>query len=213
MLTRAARRRVPYKMRKICRNSLVIIATLDKNGRSPLCESLDSNHYSRMSPLWECLDSNIGPSKSISRSRRTIFTITPFVGKCQNLHTSIFLIFAKVWPVLMKVADTHTHRHTQTYKPIAIGEVWLIFQTRYLCRSISNNNPHKNHRELFCASSYRLRKINIFNFLPWKCRSRSQRIKNGLTTFDRINLNVYWWFFFTTSAVRQHTKRIGFYIF
>ena len=41
--------------------------------------------------------SNLLPSKNKSRSRSTIFAITPLDGKCQNLqwHFFTFLIFAK----------------------------------------------------------------------------------------------------------------------
>ena len=54
------------------------------------------------------------PSKSRSRSRSTIFAVTPFHAKCQYLQTSFFtfLILAQVRPVRTIVTDKHTHRNT-----------------------------------------------------------------------------------------------------
>ena len=55
------------------------------------------------------------------------FAMMEFDCKCQNLQTTffIFLIFAMVRPVRMKVTYTHRHRstHTETDKLIAIGKI------------------------------------------------------------------------------------------
>ena len=70
---------------------------------------------------------NIWPPKSTSRSRSTIFSISPFDGKCQNLLTtfSTFLILAKMWPVRTILTDRQSHRETD--KPMAISEIkhWI----------------------------------------------------------------------------------------
>ena len=55
--------------------------------------------------------------------RNTIFAMTPFDGKCQNLQTSIFVL-ANMRPVRTKA--THRHTHIETKKPIAIGEILQI---------------------------------------------------------------------------------------
>ena len=61
------------------------------------------------------------PQENRSRSWSTIFAMRPVDGICQNLQTSFFtfLIFVKVRRVRMIV----THRHTETEKAMAIGEI------------------------------------------------------------------------------------------
>ena len=61
---------------------------------------------------------NVGQGHGI-----TIFEMTPFCGKCQNLPTSFFtfLIFAKVRPVRTKATDTHWNG-----KPMAIDKILQI---------------------------------------------------------------------------------------
>ena len=53
-------------------------------------------------------------------------------------------------------------------------------QYSQLLHSIANISLHKIHGEHICASSYRLRYINILYFWTWKFRSRSCGRKTGL---------------------------------
>ena len=71
--------------------------------------------------------SNFLPLKNRSRSQSTIFPITPFDGKYQNLQTSFFtfLICAKVWPVRTKLTYTR-QTHTEMDNPIAIEKILQI---------------------------------------------------------------------------------------
>ena len=62
------------------------------------------------------------------RSQSTIFVMTPFDGKCQNLQMSFFtfLILAKVRSVRKKVTETHTQTDTEMDKPIAVDDIMQI---------------------------------------------------------------------------------------
>ena len=126
---------MPYKWRQICRNSLVIVSTLDNIGRSPRWEGLDPNLYSHMSylnvfsPLWEGFNSNLWPWKSRQGHKD---------GKSRILQKSFFftfLICAEVRPVPMIV--THT-QHTESDKPMAIGEIL------HICINILNVWPSQS---------------------------------------------------------------------
>ena len=59
-----------------------------------------------------------------------------------------------------------------------------MLKKRDLRHSIANINLHRSHKEHFCASSFRLRDINILTFWPWQFRSSSRSTKTGLTPFD-----------------------------
>ena len=63
------------------------------------------------------LDPNLWPSNSRSKSLSTIFAMTQFDSKCQNIQTSFFsfLIFAKVWLGRTIVTHRQTHTHTLTH--------------------------------------------------------------------------------------------------
>ena len=56
--------------------------------------------------------------------------------------------------------------------------------------SIANIILHKSHTEHFCASCFRLREITIFNFWPWKFRSKSCGRKLDLRQ-SITNVNLY----------------------
>ena len=67
----------------------------------------------------------------MSRPRSTIFAISAFDGKYQNLQTSFFtfFIFTKVRPMLTKVTDTRTDtqtHNTETDKLRVVGEIYQI---------------------------------------------------------------------------------------
>ena len=79
-------------------------------------------------------------------------------------------------PILIKIA-------TWKFDLANLGQGNLVHHSQ-LCRSIANINLHKSNTEHFCASSYRLREINILNFWPWKFRLRSHARKTGRTSFD-----------------------------
>ena len=52
-------------------------------------------HFSASSNRFRCINiSNFLPSKSRSRSRSTLFRLTPFDGKCQNLQKTPTHFFA-----------------------------------------------------------------------------------------------------------------------
>ena len=95
-------------------------------GRLPLWEGLDSNQYSRSShlygrsPVWKGLDPNLWPSKSRSMSQSTVFAMTHSMAnvKIYKHHFFTFFIFAKVWPVRLKIAARQGQTRTKTDKPI-----------------------------------------------------------------------------------------------
>ena len=91
-------------------------------GRLSLWEGLNSNQYSHsshlhgQSPLWEGHDLNLHNSRSRSRSRSTIFAMTPFDSKCQNHFFFTFLFSLRydlcAWPALRKLPYGVGSRYT-----------------------------------------------------------------------------------------------------
>ena len=105
---------------------------------SDRCENpqKSSHTFSRhLQPFQRCQRSIFLKCKS--RSHSTIIAMTSFDYKCHNLQTSFFscLIFAKIRHVITMVTYTDRHRHRETGKAMAIGEVADLTKTMYLTSS------------------------------------------------------------------------------
>ena len=60
----------------------------------------------------------------MSRSESAIFLIASFGTRCQNLQTSFFTFV--MFAMRSILSDRHTRTHTETGKPVAIGEILQI---------------------------------------------------------------------------------------
>ena len=72
-----------------------------------------------------------------------------------NLHKTIYSIFAQALTVGEKLVLLMFYLEL-------LGQGRVVAK-RNLHHSIANINLHNSHTERFCASSYRLRELNIFS--------------------------------------------------